>query len=76
MNITRQQLKNGFRGHLYNGREFVGGVYLIDGKGYVLDVEYGEVRKVIAIHDPKNFRRTGSERLSESRSVTVWEVAA
>lgn len=74
--ITSQQLKSGFRGHLYNGRDFVGGVYLIDGKGYVLDVEYGRAKKIIAIHDPKDFRKAGAERLSESRSVTVWEVVA
>jgi hypothetical protein len=76
MNITKAQLIKGFRGEVYNGNEFVGGVYLVNGQGYVLEVSDGQVKNVIGIHSPKAFRKVGSVNLSATRSVTKWELAA
>lgn len=76
MNITKAQLIKGFRGELYNGQNFVGGVYLINGQGYVLNVEDGQVKSVIGVHAPSAFRKAGAINLSASRSVTKWELAA
>ena len=76
MSITKTQLKKGYRGDLWNGSNYIGGVYLIEGKGLVLNVEYGRVIAVLGTHEPKAFRKVGSTRVSASQSVTNWELRA
>lgn len=73
-NFSKANLRRGFQGELYSGPEYVGSVYLINGKGYVLDVECGQVKRVIGVHDPKSFRRIGRSEISESRYVQNWEL--
>lgn len=72
--ITKTQLKNGYRGELYNGKDFVGGVYMIEGQGYVLDVEYGQVKRIIGVHAPKDFHHIGGMQLSAGRSEVRWSL--
>lgn len=72
--FSKADLRNGFKGLLFNGRDYVGGVYLIRGIGYVLEVDDGQVRRVIGSHKPSEFRRAGGAQMSASRSVQHWEL--
>jgi hypothetical protein len=70
--ISKSQLVKGYRGELYNGRDYVGGVYLINGQGYVLNVVDGQVKNVIGIHSPSAFKRAGGMQVSAARSECHW----
>ncbi len=81
-NLTRLQLRKAYRGEFYklNGpkfsfatAEFLGSVYLVDGLGWVLNVEDGKVISVVSgPHDPKLFKKVGTLQLSATQSVTNW----
>lgn len=72
--FTRKQLRDGWRGEFYRDGEFLGLVYLIEGLGYVLDVEYGKVNKIVETHSPASFKKIGKYRVSASQEVQRWTV--
>jgi hypothetical protein len=75
--FTHQQLRAGFRGHVYSAQNratFVGGAYLINGKAYLMQVNDGHV---ISYEEksPASFIKAGREQLSAARSIQNWTLA-
>jgi hypothetical protein len=70
--FTREQLRQGFRGEAYRGREFVGQVYMVDGRAFVANVENGVVRSATE-YAPSQFKRSGGYDAPGGR-VDKWQI--
>lgn len=74
--FPRKVLKDGFRGEMFGPgkHDYMGNVYLIDGKGYVLGIESGKVLTELPGNpfDPKAFEKSGGQHVSASQYVQWW----
>ncbi len=66
--------KGTYRGELYNGKDYVGNIWLINGRGYVGVPEGSRtITKMLpGSFDPKAFVRNGGAQLSANQYVKFW----
>ncbi len=64
-----------FKGELYDkSGKWIGNIFWEKGESdaYVIDIEYGIVKKLVGKYDPTKFKQTGKLDVSAGKSVDKW----